>query len=86
MSDNSTTSHEPKCPFCSAPLQQAFLYVRGLGASLHQSAAAEVGPFSRKGLDQIDLTALSLTGTGAQAVLEAMACDDCGSLSFKTSP
>ena len=84
MTDNSTRASEPKCPFCCSPMRETFLYVRGLGASLHESASSEVGAFSRKGLAQIDLTALSPSDTGSQAVLAALACD-CGSVSFKTS-
>jgi len=71
------------CPFCSAPLGEAYLYVRGIGAALHRSSDPDVRFFSRSGLEQIRLDKISLTGTGAQAVIRSLYCESCGSVSFK---
>ena len=74
------------CPYCSAPLEDAYLYVRGIFGALHYSSKPDVSWLSRSGLTQIDLGAVSKTGTGAQAVLSALRCDSCGSISFRTQP
>jgi len=74
------------CPFCSAPLEEAYLYVRGVFGALHFSSRPDVSWFSRSDLTQIDLGAVSKTGTGAQAVLSGLRCDSCGSISFRTQP
>jgi hypothetical protein len=72
-----------KCPACERTLVNGFLYVRGVGGALFWGAAADVGFLSRKGLEQIDLTALSVTGTGTQAVIEAARCEGCGVIAFR---
>ena len=72
------------CPYCSSSLGDVFLYVRGLAASLHVSARADVGLLSRSDLTQIDLGEISQTETGAQAVIPALLCKSCNSISFKT--
>lgn len=72
------------CPFCSAPLGEAYLYVRGIGAALYRSSDPDVRFFSRSNLEQISLDKISLTGTGAQAVIRALSCEKCGSVSFKS--
>ena len=77
---------ESTCPYCSGPLQDAYLYVRGISSALHVSAKPDVSWLSRSGLTQIDLGAISKTGTGAQAVLSALRCDSCGSISFRSQP
>ncbi len=74
------------CPFCSASLEDSYLYVRGVFTALHYSANPDVSWFSRSDLTQIDLGAVSKTGTGAQAVLSAQRCGGCGSISFRTQP
>ena len=74
------------CPYCSTPLEDAYLYVRGAFSALLFSAKPDVSWFSRSGLTQIDLSAVSETGTGAQAVLSALRCDSCGSISFRAQP
>ena len=71
------------CPFCSAPLGETYLYVRGIGATLYRSSNPDVRFFSRSNLEQIRLDKISLTGTGAQAVIRALSCESCGSVSFK---
>jgi len=74
------------CPFCSAPLEDAYLYVRGVFAALHFSSKPDVSWLSRSELTQVDLDAVSKTGTGAQAVISALRCESCGSISFRTQP
>ena len=74
------------CPFCSSSLNKAYLYVRGLGASLHISAKPNTRFISRSGLAQIDLDAISKTGTATQAVISALQCSSCDSISFRTTP
>jgi hypothetical protein len=78
-------SETPNCPFCSVPMNSAYLYVRGLGASLHRSTRPDVGLLSRTDLQQVDLGDISQTGTGAQAVISALYCESCDSISFKAS-
>ena len=73
------------CPFCSATLSEVFLYVRGIGAALFRSGRSDVALLSRADLQQINLSKISQTGTGAQAVIRAWHCDNCDSLSFKAS-
>ena len=72
-----------KCPFCSSQLSKSYLYVRGLGASLHRGTRADIGFLSRADLQQINLGEISQTDTGAQAVIDALHCDSCDSMSFK---
>ncbi len=74
------------CPFCSTPLTDTYLYVRGAFAALHFSAKPDVSWLSRSDLTQIDLGAVSEAGSGAQAVLSALRCDSCGSISFRAQP
>jgi len=78
-------SEKKNCPFCSAPVNTAYLYVRGLGASLHRSTWPDVGSMSRTDLEQVKLDDISQTGTGAQAVISALHCESCDSISFKAS-
>ena len=72
------------CPSCKKDMESGFLYVRGFGSALFWSGAGDTGFLSRRGLDQIDLTNLSVTGTGAQAVLAAARCPACTMIAFKT--
>lgn len=78
-------SEAPDCPFCTAAMKSAYLYVRGFGASLHRSTRSDVGLLSRTDLQQVDLDDISQTNTGAQAVIEAWHCEPCDSISFKAS-
>jgi hypothetical protein len=78
-------SETTTCSFCSAAMNPTFLYVRGLGASLHRSARPDVGLLSRADLQQIDLGEISKTETGAQAVIGAFHCESCDSIFFKAS-
>lgn len=78
-------SETPKCPLCSSPMTPAYLYVRGLGASLHRSTRPDVGLFSRTDLQQVDLRDISETDTGGQAVIGALHCESCDSICFKSS-
>lgn len=73
------------CSFCSSAMTPTFLYVRGLGASLHRSGRPDVGLLSRTDLQQIDLGEISITDTGAQAVISALHCESCSSICFKAS-
>jgi uncharacterized C2H2 Zn-finger protein len=70
------------CPSCGKPMRDGFLYVRGVGGSLFWSEDGGVRFPSRNGLDQLDLSRLSTTPTGAQGVLGAHRCDGCGMLAF----
>lgn len=71
-----------KCPKCEKKMEGGFVYVRGFGSALFWSQRKDARFWSRKGLEQIDLRAVSLTGIGAQAVIEAWRCADCKMLSF----
>jgi hypothetical protein len=72
-----------KCPSCSKDMQPGFMYVRGLGGSLFWSETKDTRSFSRRGLEQIDLSRLSLTSTAAQAVFSAARCRPCSLIAFK---
>ena len=71
------------CPFCSSPLDEAYLYLRGLGVGLHYSSSPDVSLLSRSGLTQIDLRDISKSDPGVQAIINALRCTSCGSISFK---
>ena len=71
-----------KCPACSSELRQGFLYVRGIGASLHWSEKGDASVLSKKELEQIDLSEISSTPTGSQAVVPAWKCDECDLVAF----
>jgi uncharacterized C2H2 Zn-finger protein len=72
------------CPECQTAMDEGFLYVRGIGASLGWSADPDIGFLSRKGLESVNLTDLSRTPTGAQAVLDAPRCPTCGLVVFRS--
>jgi hypothetical protein len=72
-----------RCPQCDQALASGFLYVRGVGGALFWGSGRDVGFLSRKGLEQIDLDAVSVTGTGAQAVVESWRCNGCGIVAFR---
>ena len=71
------------CPFCSASLVEAYLYLRGLSVGLHYSSRPDVSLFSRSDLTQIDLRDISEADPGVQAIIRALRCTSCGSISFK---
>ena len=71
-----------KCPDCSRPLEPGYLYVRGIGSSLHWSTESNISFLSRKGLRQLDLSAGSQTNAGGQGQLEALHCPSCNSYCF----
>lgn len=73
-----------KCSACERDMDQGFMYVRGLGGALFWSRNKEARFWSRQGLEQVDLAAVSVTGVGAQAVLEAWRCGSCGLLTFRS--
>lgn len=72
-----------KCPECAGEMQRGYLYVRGLGGALFWSDKKDTGFFSRRGLEQIDLSKISLIRPAAQAVVDAARCARCGIVSFK---
>ena len=78
-------SESATCTFCSSAMTPTFLYVRGLGASLHRSVRPDVGFLSRADLQQIDLGEISKTETGTQAVTSAFHCESCDAICFKAS-
>ena len=65
------------CPECQVQMDKGFLYVRGIGSSLARSSDPKIRFFSKKGLDLVNLTELSRTPTGGQAVLDASRCPHC---------
>jgi hypothetical protein len=71
------------CPECTKEMENGFLYVRGFGGSLLWGKMKDIGLLSRRELQQIDLSKLSLTGVSTQAVLGASRCLSCGTLAFK---
>jgi len=72
-----------KCPSCGTNLEPGFLYVRGVGGALFWSEHGDTGMMSRKNLEQIQLDKISISGTGAQAVIEAGRCPDCDFVCFR---
>lgn len=70
------------CPDCDGEMQNGGLYVRGFGGSLFWSPQKDIGFVSRKGLEQIDLSEVSLTPTAGQAVLDSWRCNGCGWIAF----
>jgi hypothetical protein len=74
-----------RCPACDKEMETGFLYVRGVGGSLFWSRNSGTGLLSREGLEQIDLTRLSVTGTATQAVLGASRCPGCATVAFRAT-
>ncbi len=70
------------CSSCDKEMESGSLYVRGLGGSLFWSGKKNIPWFSRRDLNQIDLSNMSLIRTGAQAVIESWRCK-CGLITFK---
>ena len=73
-----------KCPSCGKDMESGFIYVRGISGSLFWSKSKDTSFLSRRGLEQIDLSKLSRTGTGTQAVLDASRCISCTIIAFKS--
>ena len=73
------------CPACDALMDRGFLYVRGIGGSLFWSTRSDVSFFSRKELEQIDLGRVSVSPTGAQAVVESWRCSACRTVAFRSN-
>lgn len=73
-----------KCPECGQDMESGFIYVRGLGGSLFWSKSKDTGFMSRKGLEQIDLRKISVTGLAAQGVVPAERCATCAMVAFKS--
>jgi len=71
------------CPFCSSDLESGHLYVRGIGASLFWSRHGDTRLLSRKHLEQIDLSNISTTYVGGQAVIGAWRCTGCDLVCFR---
>lgn len=71
------------CPFCSSSMDGTYLYMRGISVGLHYSSRPDVSLFSRSDLTQIDLRDISESDPGAQAIISALRCTSCGSISFK---
>ena len=71
------------CPVCATTLEKGHLYVRGIFASLHWSTRGDTRVLSRKNLEQIDLSRISSTPAGGQAVINAWLCPACNLLSFR---
>lgn len=71
------------CLYCDEALAEAYLYVRGIGASLSWSARPDVPLISRRDLTQVDLERISSGGTGMQAIVPALRCDACGAIVFR---
>ena len=73
-----------KCPACDTELVGGFLYVRGIGASLYWSEKGDASLLSKKELEQIDLSKISRTPTGNQAVVPAWRCGECDLVMFSS--
>ena len=71
------------CPSCGSDLKSGYLYVRGFGAALFWSQVADTGLFSRQDLEQIDLSQVSRTDPGGQAIVEAKQCPACRLVCFR---
>ena len=72
-----------KCPECGNEMEKGYLYVRGFGGSLYWGSNKDTSFFSRRGLQQIDLSKMSVVSPAAQAVLEASQCGTCRAVYFK---
>lgn len=66
-------------------MSDSYIYVRGIGAAMFRSSNPDVRLLSRSHLQQIDLGKISRVDTGAQAVIPALHCESCDSISFKAS-
>jgi len=66
-------------------MAQGFIYIRGFGASLFWSSNRNIRFWSRKELEPMDLSKISVTPTGTQAVVEAWRCSTCTFVTFRSS-
>ena len=73
------------CWDCNRQMEKGFLYVRGFGASLLWSDRPDTSAVSRRGMDQIDLSKVSVNPSRQQAVVLGYRCPDCGEIRFKTT-
>ena len=74
-----------KCSKCDHDMENGALYLRGFGASLFWSAKTDVNFLSKKGIEQIHLGKLSITGSAnSQAVIDSWRCPTCKIVSFDT--
>jgi len=73
-----------KCQNCDKEMTSGYMYHRGLGVSLHWATSKDVSILSRGGLEQMDLGKMSVVGSGIQAIVEALRCNDCGIVAFNT--
>ena len=72
------------CSNCNVEMEPGALYVRGMFTSLLWSTRKDVSFLSKKGLDLIDLGEISVTPTGAQAVIESARCPKCAAITFRS--
>jgi len=71
------------CSECSKEMEKGFLYVRGFGAALLWSDRHDTSAVSRRGMEQIDLSKVSVNPSRQQAVIRGFRCADCGEIHFK---
>jgi len=72
-----------KCSDCGSEMEGGYVYIRGLASSLSWSKRGDVPFFSRRDLEQIDLSKYSLTGLGPQGVMKSWRCTSCESITLK---
>lgn len=74
-----------KCSNCDCDMVNGALYLRGFGCSLFWSTDKGVKFLFKKGLEQIHLGNLSITGSAnTQAVINSWRCPNCMLVSFET--
>jgi len=73
-----------KCQNCDKEMTGGFIYLRGLGVSLHWATSKDISILTRKGLERMDLGKMSVVGIGKQAIIEALRCDACQKVTFNT--
>ncbi len=67
-------------------MEKGYLYLRGLGGSLFWGTKKDIRFFSRRELELIDISKISLIRPAAQAVLAAAKCPGCGMIAFQAFP
>jgi len=73
-----------KCQNCDKEMTVGFIYLRGLGGSLHWATSKDISILSRNGLEQMDLDKMSVVGSSIQAIIEALRCAACQKVTFNT--
>ena len=74
-----------KCSNCDYNMVNGALYLRGFGGALFWSTNKDAKFLSKKGLEQIHLGNLSITGSAnTQAVVNSWRCPNCKLVSFET--